>query len=172
MNYLKIILKNFNNTDVGLLIMRITFGCLMYYNHGHAKLFGGVDRWYGLGGALTVAGQLPLAPRLSCWYEPQPLFVCTSFENSLQILLANTSHTGLPRTHGAPTRAAHGPHTTRARLKHALSPVPGDARPDCVTYVAPHPAPCHRWPQMALEAHGGQPGRGRCEPEHTSRTST
>tara|TARA_B100001094_G_C17959057_1_gene684459 strand:+ start:122 stop:556 length:435 start_codon:yes stop_codon:yes gene_type:complete len=53
MNYLKIILKNFNNTDVGLLIMRITFGCLMYYNHGHAKLFGGVDRWYGLGGALT-----------------------------------------------------------------------------------------------------------------------
>ena len=25
----------------------------MYYNHGHAKLFGGVDRWYGLGGALT-----------------------------------------------------------------------------------------------------------------------
>ena len=53
MNYLKIILKNFKNTDVGLLIMRITFGGLMYYNHGHAKLFGGVDRWYGLGGALT-----------------------------------------------------------------------------------------------------------------------
>ena len=53
MNYLKIILKNFKNTDVGLLIMRIAFGGLMYYNHGHAKLFGGVDRWYGLGGALT-----------------------------------------------------------------------------------------------------------------------
>jgi len=53
MNYLKFLLKNLNNTDVGLLIMRITFGGLMYYNHGHAKLFGGVDRWYGLGGALT-----------------------------------------------------------------------------------------------------------------------
>ena len=53
MNYLKIILQNFKNTDVGLLIMRATFGGLMYYNHGHSKLFGGVDRWYGLGGALT-----------------------------------------------------------------------------------------------------------------------
>ena len=53
MNYLKILLGNLKNTDVGLLIMRITFGTLMYYNHGHAKLLGGVDRWYGLGGALT-----------------------------------------------------------------------------------------------------------------------
>lgn len=53
MNYLKFLLGNLKNTDVGLLIMRITFGTLMYYNHGHAKLLGGVDRWYGLGGALT-----------------------------------------------------------------------------------------------------------------------
>ena len=53
MNYLKFLLGNLNNTDVGLLIMRITFGGLMYLNHGHGKLLGGVDRWYGLGGALT-----------------------------------------------------------------------------------------------------------------------
>ena len=33
--------------------MRITFGGLMYLNHGQSKLLGGVDRWYGLGGALT-----------------------------------------------------------------------------------------------------------------------
>ena len=25
----------------------------MYLNHGQSKLLGGVDRWYGLGGALT-----------------------------------------------------------------------------------------------------------------------
>ena len=53
MNYLKILLGNLKNTDVGLLIVRITFGGFMYYNHGHAKLLGGIDRWYGLGGALT-----------------------------------------------------------------------------------------------------------------------
>ena len=53
MNYLKFLLGNLNNTDVGLLIMRITFGGLMYVNHGQSKLLGGVDRWYGLGGALT-----------------------------------------------------------------------------------------------------------------------
>ena len=53
MNYLKILLGNLNNTDVGLLIMRITFGGLMYLNHGQSKLLGGVDRGYGLGGALT-----------------------------------------------------------------------------------------------------------------------
>ena len=53
MNYLKFLLGNLNNTDVGLLIMRITFGGLMYLNHGHGKLLGGADRWYGLGGALT-----------------------------------------------------------------------------------------------------------------------
>ena len=53
MNYLKFLLGNLNNTDVGLLIMRITFGGLMYLNHGQNKLLGGVDRWYGLGGALT-----------------------------------------------------------------------------------------------------------------------
>ena len=53
MNYLKFLLGNLNNTDVGLLIMRITFGGLMYLNHGKSKLLGGVDRWYGLGGALT-----------------------------------------------------------------------------------------------------------------------
>ena len=61
MNYLKILLGNLKNTDVGLLIMRITFGGLMYYNHGYAKLLGGVDRWYGLGGALTnLIGLEPL----------------------------------------------------------------------------------------------------------------
>ena len=53
MNYPKFLLGNLKNTDVGLLIMRITFGGLMYLNHGHGKLLGGVDRWYGLGGALT-----------------------------------------------------------------------------------------------------------------------
>ena len=53
MNYLKILLGNLKNTDVGLLIVRITFGGFMYCNHGHAKLLGGIDRWYGLGGALT-----------------------------------------------------------------------------------------------------------------------
>ena len=53
MNYLKFLLGNLNNTDVGLLIMRVTFGGLMYLNHGQSKLLGGVDRWYGLGGALT-----------------------------------------------------------------------------------------------------------------------
>ena len=53
MNYLKFLLGNLNNTDVGLLIMRITFSGLMYLNHGQSKLLGGVDRWYGLGGALT-----------------------------------------------------------------------------------------------------------------------
>ena len=53
MNYLKFLLGNLSNTDVGLLIMRITFGGLMYLNHGQSKLLGGVDRWYGLGGALT-----------------------------------------------------------------------------------------------------------------------
>ena len=53
MNYPKFLLGNLKNTDVGLLIMRITFGGLMYINHGHGKLLGGVDRWYGLGGALT-----------------------------------------------------------------------------------------------------------------------
>jgi len=49
----KILLSNLNNTDLGLLIIRVTFGGLMYLNHGHGKLLGGVDRWYGLGGALT-----------------------------------------------------------------------------------------------------------------------
>ena len=33
--------------------MRIAFGGIMYYSHGHGKLIGGVDRWHGLGGALT-----------------------------------------------------------------------------------------------------------------------
>ena len=33
--------------------MRITFGGLMYLNHGQSKLLGGVYRWYGLGGAIT-----------------------------------------------------------------------------------------------------------------------
>ena len=49
----KIFLSNLNNTDLGLLIIRTVFGILMYLGHGHGKLLGGVDRWYGLGGALT-----------------------------------------------------------------------------------------------------------------------
>ena len=49
----KILLSNLNHTDLGLLIIRVTFGGLMYLNHGHGKLLGGADRWYGLGGALT-----------------------------------------------------------------------------------------------------------------------
>ena len=53
MKYLKILLGNLNNTDVGLLVMRVTFGGIMYYSHGHGKLFAGVDRWHGLGGALS-----------------------------------------------------------------------------------------------------------------------
>ena len=51
--YLKSFLGNLHNTDLGLLIMRITFGGLMFYNHGYSKILGGVERWYGLGGALT-----------------------------------------------------------------------------------------------------------------------
>ena len=74
-------------------------------------------------------------PRTVRW-RAAPLNARTR-KNSLQILLANTSHTGLPRTHRALTRAAHSPHTARARLQHALSPVPSDAQPVCVTYVAP-----------------------------------
>lgn len=53
MKYLKILLGNLNNTDVGLFVMRVTFGGIMYYSHGHGKLFAGVDRWHGLGGALS-----------------------------------------------------------------------------------------------------------------------
>ena len=49
----KILLSNLNHTDLGLLIIRVMFGGLMYINHGHSKLLGGADRWYGLGGALT-----------------------------------------------------------------------------------------------------------------------
>jgi len=49
----KILFSNLNYTDLGLLIIRVTFGGLMYLNHGHGKLLGGIDRWYGLGGALT-----------------------------------------------------------------------------------------------------------------------
>ncbi|MEL1229924.1 MAG: DoxX family membrane protein, partial [Candidatus Neomarinimicrobiota bacterium] len=53
MKVVKIFLSNLNNTDLGLLIIRTVFGILMYVGHGHGKLLGGVDRWYGLGGALT-----------------------------------------------------------------------------------------------------------------------
>ena len=49
----KILFSNLNYTDLGLLIIRVTFGGLMYLNHGHGKLLGGIDVWYGLGGALT-----------------------------------------------------------------------------------------------------------------------
>ena len=49
----KILLSNLNHTDLGLLIIRVMFGGLMYINHGQSKLLGGADRWYGLGGALT-----------------------------------------------------------------------------------------------------------------------
>ena len=86
--------------------------------------------------------------------------------------MASTSHTGLLRTHGAPTRAAHGPHTASARLQHALSPVPSCAKPGGMTNVPPHPAPCHRWPQLAYDEPCWQPARKRRESEYSTRTST
>ena len=86
--------------------------------------------------------------------------------------MASTSHTGLLRTHGAPTRAAQSPHTASARLQHALSPVPSCAKPGGMTNVPPHPAPCHRWPQLAYDEPCWQPVRKRRESEYSTRTST
>ena len=41
--------------DIGLLILRIGFGCMFLY-HGLPKLFGGPEKWEGLGGAMATFG--------------------------------------------------------------------------------------------------------------------
>ena len=41
--------------DIGLLILRIGFG-LMFLYHGLPKLFGGPEKWEGLGGAMATFG--------------------------------------------------------------------------------------------------------------------
>tara|TARA_Y100001968_G_C19326994_1_gene702278 strand:- start:486 stop:920 length:435 start_codon:yes stop_codon:yes gene_type:complete len=53
MKYIKRILENYNNTDIGLVFMRIIFGTFMFINHGYSKLLGGINRWERLGSALT-----------------------------------------------------------------------------------------------------------------------
>ena len=41
--------------DIGLLILRIGFGCLFLF-HGLPKLFGGPEKWERLGGAMATFG--------------------------------------------------------------------------------------------------------------------
>ena len=50
---LTLLISNYTKTDLGLLLMRITFGSLMFYSHGLNKILAGTERWNRLGGALT-----------------------------------------------------------------------------------------------------------------------
>lgn len=44
-----------NYKDAGLLILRIGVGALFMY-HGYPKLFGGPEKWHGLGQAMSAVG--------------------------------------------------------------------------------------------------------------------
>ena len=46
-------MKKIDFDNIGLLIMRITTGILMFVNHGYGKIIAGKDRWEKLGNALT-----------------------------------------------------------------------------------------------------------------------
>ena len=46
-------MKKIDFDNIGLLILRITTGVLMFVNHGYGKIIAGKDRWAKLGNALT-----------------------------------------------------------------------------------------------------------------------
>ena len=50
---IKYLFGNYGNTDLGLLLIRVVFGAIMFFNHGYGKLIGGIYRWNWLGGVLT-----------------------------------------------------------------------------------------------------------------------
>ena len=50
---LSLLISNYTKIDQGLLLIRITFGTLMFYSHGLSKILAGPERWNRLGGALT-----------------------------------------------------------------------------------------------------------------------
>ena len=53
-NYiLKILDYDSKYNDVGLVLLRVIPGLLMFFNHGLGKIFSGTDRWNRLGHALT-----------------------------------------------------------------------------------------------------------------------
>ena len=52
-NLLGIILNPSGSFDVGLLVLRIFTGYLMFTYHGYSKITAGPERWEGLGRALT-----------------------------------------------------------------------------------------------------------------------
>jgi len=52
-NYLIKMISSSGDNDLGLLILRIVTGILMFYNHGLGKITSGTVRWERLGHALT-----------------------------------------------------------------------------------------------------------------------
>ena len=45
-----------NNSDLGLLILRVGFGLAFIYFHGWGKITGGPEAWAGVGGAVELLG--------------------------------------------------------------------------------------------------------------------
>tara|TARA_B100001564_G_scaffold302760_1_gene270636 strand:- start:96 stop:551 length:456 start_codon:yes stop_codon:yes gene_type:complete len=52
-NLIGIVLNPIGSVDVGLLILRISTGFLMFTYHGLSKITAGTERWEGLGHSLT-----------------------------------------------------------------------------------------------------------------------
>tara|TARA_B100000614_G_C14418393_1_gene440853 strand:+ start:244 stop:705 length:462 start_codon:yes stop_codon:yes gene_type:complete len=52
-NYILIIISLKHNSDIGILILRIFPGVVMFLNHGLNKISAGIAKWERLGGALT-----------------------------------------------------------------------------------------------------------------------
>ncbi len=49
----KLTFRSHGDIDIGILILRITTGFLMFFNHGLGKITAGTERWERLGHALT-----------------------------------------------------------------------------------------------------------------------
>ena len=65
-------MKKIDFDNIGLLIMRITTGILMFVNHGYGKIIAGKDRWEKLGNALTdLIGFQTLNVFLDLWLPLQ-----------------------------------------------------------------------------------------------------
>ena len=52
-NYILIIISLRHSSDIGILILRIFPGVVMFLNHGLNKISAGIAKWERLGGALT-----------------------------------------------------------------------------------------------------------------------
>ena len=52
-NYILIIISLKHSSDIGILILRIFPGVVMFLNHGLNKISAGIAKWERLGGALT-----------------------------------------------------------------------------------------------------------------------